>query len=169
MDGAPMAHYHWKHVMTPFCDKYYFCWDLIHHPWSSSFTVLGRLPISSVWLLECGFKESHLLPQNRTHCKWRTSSTKFIEKSNNDLCVCFVCMALLLLVVSSANLVVHDKFDGKILACVEFYGNLISNSRTSRFWWPTLMSQHNLSCNVPEAEISPFAMYMWCNYNPNSQ
>jgi hypothetical protein len=60
------------------------------------------------------------------------SSTKFIEKSNNnDLCVCFVCMALLLLVVSSANLVVHDKFDGKILACVEFDGNLISNSRTS--------------------------------------
>jgi hypothetical protein len=37
-------------------------------------------------------------------------------------------------VVSSANLVVYDKFDGKILECVEFYGNLISNSRTSRFW-----------------------------------
>jgi hypothetical protein len=61
----------------------YFCWDPIHHPRSSSsFTMFGRLPISSVWLLECGFKESHLLPQNRTHCKWRTSSTKFNEKSN---------------------------------------------------------------------------------------
>jgi hypothetical protein len=50
-----------------------------------------------------------------------------MKSPTNDLCICFACVALLLLVVSSANLVVHDKFDGKILACVEFYGNLISN------------------------------------------
>jgi hypothetical protein len=57
-----------------------------------------------------------------------------MKSPTNDLCICFLCVPLLLLVVSSANLLVHDKFDGKILACVEFYGNLISNSRTSRFW-----------------------------------
>jgi hypothetical protein len=51
-----------------------------------------------------------------------------MKSPTNDLFVCCVCLALLLLVVSSANLVVHDKFDGKILVCVEFYGNLISNS-----------------------------------------
>jgi hypothetical protein len=47
-----------------------------------------------------------------------------MKSPTNDLCICFACVALLLLVVSSANLVVHDKLDG----------NLISNSRTSRFW-----------------------------------